>query len=94
MVALLAFLVGFAVFTGLVLLRGVVLVDLWHWFMTPFGLPQIGVIHAIGLSLLISFLVYRSDLTTKEMKFAPALIGGLIFTLSIWGIGYLIHLFQ
>ena len=37
-----------------VLVYGAVLKDLWLWFIVPFGVVEIGLAHALGLSTLIS----------------------------------------
>lgn len=37
--------------------RGLVLTVLWGWFVVPaFGLPALGLVDAIGLSLIVGFL--------------------------------------
>lgn len=51
------------------LLNAWVLTLLWGWFLVPFGLPSIGVAHAYGLSVLVTFLNYnakRSYLDSQE----------------------------
>lgn len=35
--------------------EGYVLAKLWLWFVVPLGAPEIGVLHAAGLSLLLAF---------------------------------------
>lgn len=37
-------------------INGFVLSCFWHWFFVPFGLPPIGVAHALGLSLVSHYL--------------------------------------
>lgn len=48
---------GVVEFTLAVLLwfwKGFVLMKLWGWFLVPFGLPGIGITHAMGLLVLES----------------------------------------
>ncbi len=33
--------------------RGFVLSYLWSWFVAPLGIPEIGIAHAIGISLIV-----------------------------------------
>ncbi len=39
--------------------RGFVLSYLWEWFIVPFGLFELSIAHAIGISLIVSFLTYE-----------------------------------
>ncbi len=48
--------VGAALIIALSLWRGFVLSYLWTWFLVPLGVPDIGIIHAIGISMIASFL--------------------------------------
>lgn len=41
---------------GAVLLRGWVLTRLWFWFVEPFGVSQLGIAQAIGLSLIAAMM--------------------------------------
>jgi hypothetical protein len=54
--------------------RGFVISLLWRWFALPLGAPPIGIVHAMGLTWLVSMVAsippQKSTLTT----------GGLIFT--------------
>ena len=38
-----------------ILVNGFVISTLWAWFLVPLGLPQIGIIHAAGISILTSY---------------------------------------
>lgn len=49
------------------LLEGVVLSTMWGWFVVPLGVASIGVAHAIGLSLTVSFVTSQySDWDTGD----------------------------
>jgi hypothetical protein len=59
-VLILAVMLG--VIFGYALLDGFVLTKLWLWFMVPvFGLPELGLAQAIGISLVVSWLTYRPN---------------------------------
>ncbi len=32
---------------------------LWEWFVVPLGAPSIGILHAIGIAVLVSMLTYE-----------------------------------
>ena len=49
------------------ILRGWVLSILWGWFVVPvFSLPNLTVVQAIGISLIIGFLTYQSDAKSND----------------------------
>lgn len=39
--------------------NGLAVMWLWRWFVTPFGVPAVGFWHAVGVSMLASFLAMR-----------------------------------
>lgn len=39
--------------------NGLAVMWLWRWFVTPFGMPEVGFWHALGISMLSSFLTMR-----------------------------------
>lgn len=75
------------------LLGGVVLQDLWGWFVTPFGLPQLGLAHAIGINVIAGFLTYRY-VPSKEGDVWVAGITPFVYILCAWGIGAVVHSFM
>lgn len=75
------------------LLGGVVLQDLWGWFVTPFGLPQLGLAHAIGINVIAGFLTYRY-VPSKEGDGWVASITPFVYILCAWGIGAVVHSFM
>ena len=51
-----------------VLSIGIVLPQLWNWFITPlFNVPDISFWHAIGISLVFSFLQSKPSFDTSEL---------------------------
>ena len=80
-----------------VLLRAFVLSQLWTWFLTPFGLPTIGLPWAYGLAATIALFVpdytRRNDtdgesITTKVIYFLEHEFGR---PLLMWVIGFLCY---
>lgn len=47
------------------MLSGVVLNDLWDWFIVPLGVPGIPLAQAMGLSLIVSYLTYHKNVAEK-----------------------------
>jgi len=61
----LRFIVGF----GLTLFGGVVLCDLWRWFVSPLGVPNLMYWQAIGLMILVGMMrSLRAIDVLKSMK--------------------------
>ena len=96
---------GGLLFTMLIssLFRGFVLAKMWLWFIVPFGVLELGVVHAIGLSLLVSFLTYQHDAKEEKKKsesssFGEILLQGFIvanmYSAIVWGMGAIVHSFM
>lgn len=87
---------------ALVLLRGLVLADLWQWFVTPLGAPRIGIAHAIGLSTILTtcMMGFATEKAEKDDDSGPwakvikALFKGLFYCLFAWGMGAIVHGFM
>lgn len=88
----LAAITTFAIITTV--LRGVVLSYLWEWFIVPFGIPSIGIAHALGVSTIVGFLTYH-DLHLKQETHPKwtRLTLSLVFPIFIFVFGYLYHLY-
>lgn len=87
--------VGLIVAMGLV--RGFVLSYLWAWFIVPLGAPQIGIAHAIGLSLLVGMFTSNLKRDDEKVEGADALakIGSILAkvfgqALFVLGLGYML----
>lgn len=44
------------------LLNGFVIQKMWHWFIVPLGIGDIGLAHALGLSLMIGYLTHQANI--------------------------------
>lgn len=69
----------------LALLRGVVVRDMWAWFVVPLGVKPIGMAEAIGLSLLVSYVTYTYVDNEEDWPVVAGFIRSLIITLICWG---------
>ena len=69
----------------------VVLVDLWSWFIVPFGVMEIGYAHAYGLALAIGFLTQgisnERDDESRKYGFGEFLFIVTFARLITWGLG-------
>lgn len=75
--------------------KGWVLSVMWGWFIVPaLDVPRLGVIPAIGISLLVSLLMAdfsrpRSDINPWAVQFSR-----LMFYSMAIGFGWIVHLFM
>ena len=68
---------------------------LWEWFVVPLNIPPIGLAHAYGLVMIVSLLVYRFDIATKEDQgIVTDLIGRFVFNAATIAIGAITHYFM
>lgn len=83
--------------------RGFVLTKLWVWFVVPFGVMQISLIHGIGISIIIGFLTYQQNAAsggnkdrddTAAMVMVSTFIEGIMYVAFAWGIGAVVHSFM
>lgn len=80
------------------IINGFVFCKLWSWFIvTTFQVQSIRLVEAIGISLLIGFIITRKT-TTKSDDFWETFIESTIFMIIVCGFalfgGYVIHLFM
>jgi len=54
--------------------NGYALSVLWRWFVVPvFGLPELGIVSAIGISMVVHFLTYQDMPEDKSKSFGEKL---------------------
>jgi hypothetical protein len=83
-----AFIGAVGLFLAAVLARGFVLTVLWGWFAVPvFGLPALGIAPALGLTVLLGYLLNHK----KEGQSLADIFAGALAAL---GVGWVIHLFM
>ena len=82
------------------ILNGYVLAQLWGWFVVPtFGSPALGIVPAMGISLIASMLTHRPSQTSDKKKDWSDILGELfasaIFSpLVVLFFGYIINSFM
>ncbi len=75
-------------FTAWIAYRG------WGWFVVPLGVPEISVIHAYGLTVLVKFMA-RQDIPEIEYEddIGETFINGLSWQITLLLFMYLASLF-
>ncbi|OGL32324.1 hypothetical protein A3F64_03165 [Candidatus Saccharibacteria bacterium RIFCSPHIGHO2_12_FULL_42_8] len=83
------------------ILNGWVLSILWGWFVVPtFDAPDISVVQAIGLALVVRFLTHSrsieesDDSMSKEEKLQKAAIVAIASPLFALFFGWIVHFFM
>jgi len=76
-----------------ILINGFVLKYLWGWFMVPLGIVQIGIAHAIGITVIVGYLTQRDSKVNMD-GFIERLVSVAIASLLILLIGYIVHSFM
>ncbi len=80
-----------AVVLLLAILRGVILSYLWSWFVVPFGVFELSIAHAIGISLIVGFLTHEGAYQGPEDEAKGKLIGTVLAMPFVLLFGYIIQ---
>lgn len=86
---LLAIIIVLGATLGITVYYAMVVVVLWGWFIVPFGLPELTIAHAVGLTLLVN--MYRTDMKAGakgEDEWQTMLANVMLKPLIALGIGY------
>ena len=86
------FMAGLLLYALSVFVRGIVLMFLWNWFITPLGIVKIGFWLAQGVALTLRTFVVFADRNNEDNVWA-CMIGEIIGYLLVWGVGAIIQLF-
>ena len=78
------------------LTEGIVLYQMWFWFIIPLGLPKINLAHAFGLVIFSNFLTYHYYSFKKNDKSnaVESLMYIFVRPLFVLILGWIIHLFM
>ena len=69
--------------------RGVVLSRLWLWFIVPtFGLPNLNIATAIGISLILQYLTYRTPTHIKSEEHVQRGSSTMLKNTAIYSFAY------
>jgi len=75
--------------------RGFVLTLLWKWFAVPiFNLPSLSLVEAIGVSVLVGFLLGGSRSYNDDNKDGKKLITAFMAPAVALLLGWVVHLFM
>lgn len=82
-----------------ILLRAFVLTQLWAWFVVPFGIVQIGLAWAYGLSTAVAMFTQHSSPKSSEDEEISKLVArfmGMAFGMPLlcWLAGWICHMFM
>jgi uncharacterized protein YqgC (DUF456 family) len=88
---------GFLLIMGLLfvtaVLKGWVLSILWGWFIVPiFGLPLLGIVPAIGVSLALSYTI--NGVGSTKSGDTGSLVGTLVGPFIVLLFGWVVHQFM
>lgn len=84
---------GFLLVVPAMIVRGLVLMALWGWFIVPFGLPGLTLAWAIGISLIVGFL-------TADVKPDPdrdllvSMVMSMAFSVLAFIVGAIVQIFM
>jgi len=77
------------------LLLGFMFMAMWGWFVTPFGIRDIGLAHSLGLAVMLGSLKYRGGIADNKESHEEAVsdaVRGTAGLLFWFFIAFLCHL--
>ena len=81
--------------TWLFILKGVCVSYFWKWFVAePFKIFEIGIFHAIGLSILYAVMTLKNSKDDEMDEPIQKMMTGIVLYLVFLLIGWVIHLFM
>ena len=99
--AVLGAMVGFPILIAIsAMFNGYALSVLWGWFVVPtFGAPALGIVPAIGVAMVVSYLTYQTHNCKKEEKsFGETIAEGTAMAVLkpsfALFFGWIVHLFM
>jgi len=89
---------NFLVGIPITLFKGLAISKLWLWFIVPLGVMPIGVIHGVGLAVILVLFTGSYPHVDKDEDSADIMIRHQIFSVMLTGLcflsGYIYHLFM
>lgn len=73
----------------LTVLSGFTIMVMWGWYIVPLGLPTINIVHALGLDMLVTFIVATKK--GDDTPFWDRWIWATMFALLTLFLGWLLH---
>ena len=63
---------------------------LWHWFLVPLGLPEVGIAHMVGLSLALGLIRFKGHISDDETPDPEDLLAATVVVPAVaLGIGFI-----
>lgn len=87
------YLLQFVLAVVLCVLCGATIMVMWNWFIVPLGLPVIGLVQALGIDMLVTFIV-TTHINSKPDPFWERWITAMTFALFTLFFGWLLHFFM
>jgi len=86
--------ISLLVLVPLMVFGGFVWSKLWAWFVSPLGMPEVGVAQAMGLMMVIAAPVASHIVEDKNPRHTERSLRFAILWLLIWVVGAVIHSFM
>lgn len=76
--------------------NSVALMCLWSWYVVPLGVKSIGIIHALGLGLLVSLAKGTKMTPQKEREYNWSVSITMVFMVPAFALffGWIVHFFM
>ena len=87
---------AFVIITGIIffiaIIKGLVVMLLWNWFVVPLGVPYINFIHSIGIALVINYLTMHDYSTKSKKENFEQMFNSVVTSFIAIVVGYIIYL--
>ncbi len=76
----------------LAVLCGATIMVMWNWYIVSLGLPAIGLVQALGLDILVTFIV-TTRVNVKPDPFWVHWVTAMLYALIVLFVGWVLHFF-
>jgi hypothetical protein len=73
----------------MLIFRGFTIQTMWMWFIVPLKMPEISIFHSIGISMLISFIIYTRNPEREERTSGEIIGTNIILCCIVLIFGYI-----
>jgi len=77
-----------------ILCHGIVLLQLWGWFMVPLGLPDVGLAHVLGISTTVELITHQLQEKHGGVEYSSNWGMRIFMPMFILLTGWVLHLFM
>lgn len=82
----------YSLIASLIMLRGFVLMILWNWYVTPLGLPEIGLIQSFSILLVATVILFTEE--KREVDLESLILFGVGYPTLALIFGFILHYFM